>query len=172
MSTSVRALRVNTVELLRHAGQHREVVVDVLPEELGVTDRRLAADDPIAVRLGVESTVDGLVVAGTVDVTVHDECRRCLRAVVEVTSNTIHELYQERVSGPDAFELGPDALDLTPLVRDAALLSLAGPPPLCRDDCKGICPQCGTDRNESSCACDTTVVDARWAALEGFDPDA
>jgi len=37
---------------------------------------------------------------------------------------------------------------------------------------KGICPQCGTDRNESSCDCDTTVVDARWAALEGFDPDA
>jgi len=172
VSTSVRGLRVNTVELLRHAGQRRDLEVDVLPAELGVTDQRLAADEPITARLSVESTVDGLVVAGTVDVTVHDECRRCLRAVVEITSNAIDELYQEHVSDPDAFEIGHDALDLTPLVRDAALLSLAGSPPLCRDDCKGICPQCGTDRNESSCDCDTTVVDARWAALEGFDPDA
>ncbi|HEY3483973.1 MAG TPA: DUF177 domain-containing protein [Ilumatobacteraceae bacterium] len=172
MQSSVRNLRVNTVELLRHAGQRRDVDVDVLPAELGITDQRLAADEVIAVRLAVVSTVDGLVVTGSVDVTVHEECRRCLRAVVELTSNAIDELYQEQVSDPDAFEIGPDALDLTPLVRDAAMLSLAGPPPLCRDDCQGICPQCGADRNETSCACDTTVIDARWAALEGFDPDA
>ena len=172
MSTSVRGLRVNTVELLRHPGQRREVDLDVLPDELGVSDDRLPAGEPIAVHLTVESTVDGLVVRGTVDVDVHDECRRCLRAVVHTEPNPVDELYQEQVSDPDAFELGTDALDLTPLVRDAALLSLAGPPPLCRDDCKGICPQCGADRNETSCECVTTVVDPRWAALEGFDPDA
>ena len=36
---------------------------------------------------------------------------------------------------------------------------------LCREDCKGLCPQCGTNLNENSCDCDKDVIDPRWEKL-------
>ena len=58
-------------------------------------------------------------------------------------------------------------IDLQPAVREQILLSVP-PPPLCREDCKGLCPQCGKDLNEGECGCDRTVLDPRWAALKGI----
>ena len=45
-----------------------------------------------------------------------------------------------------------DYLDLRPLVRDALLLELPVAP-LCRDDCRGLCPRCGADLNSGPCDC-------------------
>ena len=171
-SSTTRALRINTVELLRQPGTRRTVEAAVAPVDLGIDDPRLG-DRMVGVELAVDATVDGIVVTGAVTVTWDDECRRCLRALVETSAVPVDELYQQHVSDPDAFELGTDALDLAPMVRDAVLLALAGPPPLCRPDCAGICPVCGADRNEAPCACDTEVRDDRWAALDALrDPDA
>ena len=39
--------------------------------------------------------------------------------------------------------------------------------PLCREDCKGLCPQCGIDLNTGTCACEKPV-DPRLAALKGL----
>jgi len=40
--------------------------------------------------------------------------------------------------------------------------------PLCRDDCKGLCPQCGTNWNNGTCTCTTEWEDPRLAALKGL----
>ncbi len=58
-------------------------------------------------------------------------------------------------------------IDLAPAVREQILLS-APASPLCREDCKGLCPTCGKDLNEGECGCDRTAVDPRWAALKGI----
>jgi uncharacterized protein len=39
--------------------------------------------------------------------------------------------------------------------------------PLCREDCKGLCPQCGIDRNTGTCSCEPPI-DPRLAALKGL----
>jgi uncharacterized protein len=39
---------------------------------------------------------------------------------------------------------------------------------LCREDCKGICPECGIDRNTGECSCVADDIDPRWAALKNF----
>ena len=38
--------------------------------------------------------------------------------------------------------------------------------PICREDCAGLCPKCGADRNQAPCACGDSQVDPRWQALE------
>ncbi len=49
-------------------------------------------------------------------------------------------------------------------IRDAVLL--ARPlKNLCREDCAGLCPSCGTDLNTKHCACQNETVDPRWSAL-------
>lgn len=170
MDPQLRALRVNTVELRRQPGTRRTVEVDVDPAVLGVDDVR-AAGREVHVDLVAESTVDGIVVSGRIDVAWDDECRRCLRALDLRGEAIVDELYQEEVTDPDAFAIGTDALDLSSLVRDAVWLVLADPPPLCSDDCAGICPVCGADRNETVCDCDTEVRDDRWSVLDQVQTD-
>jgi uncharacterized protein len=82
----------------------------------------------------------------------------------------VDELYQLELLDPDAFLIEDGQLDLAPLVRETVLLEL-DVERVCREDCAGLCPVCGVDRNESDCDCDTSVTDDRWAALEGFVPD-
>jgi len=55
-------------------------------------------------------------------------------------------------------------IDLDPFVREQILLALPGYP-LCKDDCKGLCPACGANLNDRECGCDRHVPDPRWAAL-------
>ena len=50
------------------------------------------------------------------------------------------------------------------VLREQVLLSLPARA-LCRDDCKGLCPRCGSNRNSETCACNESHVDARWSAL-------
>jgi uncharacterized protein len=63
--------------------------------------------------------------------------------------------------------LGGDQLDTEPLLIE--LIQLAVPSrPLCRPDCRGLCPQCGADRNNEPCRCEEQAADPRWAALAGL----
>ena len=57
-----------------------------------------------------------------------------------------------------------EAIDLDDLVREQILLTLPSRV-LCEDDCKGLCPVCGSDRNIVSCQCETNEIDPRWKAL-------
>lgn len=57
-----------------------------------------------------------------------------------------------------------EELDTAPLV--AEMVQLEQPMrPLCREDCRGICPICGSDRNEADCECEDRAIDPRWSAL-------
>ena len=54
---------------------------------------------------------------------------------------------------------------MTPYIREAVLLELPYAP-VCREDCKGLCPVCGVDRNRESCSCNTERIDPRLAVLK------
>jgi uncharacterized protein len=49
-------------------------------------------------------------------------------------------------------------------VREQVLLALPGRM-LCQQDCQGLCPQCGANRNRTNCDCVQPAVDSRWKAL-------
>jgi uncharacterized protein len=121
----------------------------------------------------LEVAVGGIAVTGEVRGPWWGECRRCLRRVEGTVAADVRELYRPAGSDEDEEEtylLGLDHLDLRPLARDAILLELPLAP-LCRPDCAGLCPVCGTDRNEALCDCDTAPRDVRWAALDVLRPD-
>ena len=98
-------------------------------------------------------------------------CRRCATTVAGTLAIPVHERFaDETVAGADLDEelypIADDELDLGPLVRDAVVLELPMAP-LCREDCAGLCPQCGADRNEGDCAC-VAPTDPRWANLDAL----
>ena len=57
-----------------------------------------------------------------------------------------------------------DVIDLGDVIREQFYLALPMKP-LCREDCKGLCPVCGVNRNREACSCDTTWVDPRMEPL-------
>jgi uncharacterized protein len=67
----------------------------------------------------------------------------------------------------ETYPLAGDTLDLAPMARDAVLLELPLAP-LCREDCVGLCPTCGADRNEQPCDCDQLLANPAWAALDSL----
>jgi uncharacterized protein len=66
----------------------------------------------------------------------------------------------------DVFPFDGDKIDLEPLFREQFVLAIPYAP-LCREDCKGLCPQCGTDLNSTTCTCEKPI-DPRLAALKGL----
>jgi uncharacterized protein len=103
--------------------------------------------------------------------TVAGECRRCLADVsAEVAADT-HMIFAEAgVEGAedasDVYVLEPGArlLDLRPALREEWLLAVPAFP-LCRPDCKGLCPRCGADLNAGPCAC-PPASDPRWVTSD------
>ena len=85
------------------------------------------------------------------------ECRRCLGPAAVDVAEELHLVFAAA---------GLAEADEDDVVRIPALQAY----PLCREDCLGLCPRCGADRNTEPCAC-APVPDPRWAALGELPPD-
>ncbi len=168
-SPRLHLLRLNARELLREPGLDKHVAASLPAAELGVDDDRITGE--LEIELHAVSTIDGVTVSGSVTMPWRSACRRCLAEVVGTAEIEVDEIYRDGDGNdPDAFEITGDQIDMTSAVREYVLLELPDGP-LCREDCAGICPVCGTDRNTGSCDCDTSVRDERWAALDGLRLD-
>jgi uncharacterized protein len=66
----------------------------------------------------------------------------------------------------DVYAYDGESVDLEPLLKEQLILAVPYAP-LCREDCKGLCPQCGVDRNVEACTCEKPL-DPRFAALKGL----
>ena len=159
-------LVLSVADLLRKPGTERPIRLESTIDELGIVEDRLPPG-PVVVDARLDVLSDGIVVSGSVHATWKGECRRCLSPVGGPLEVPVQEIYQTRVTNPDAFALDHDHLDLRPMVREALLLDTPVAP-LCREDCAGFCPVCGNDRNEQACSCATEVRDERWAALDAL----
>lgn len=71
---------------------------------------------------------------------------------------------------PDVVHYDDETIDLAETLREELLLALPLAP-LCREDCKGLCPRCGTDLNEGPCDCLVETKDDRWSRLKNLKLD-
>ena len=106
--------------------------------------------------------------AGTV---VQGDCRRCLTPVATPLSLEIGALFTQdpdALDDPDSYAVAPDAteIDVTAALREELLLA-APRYVLCREDCKGLCPQCGKDLNAGPCNCEP-ATEMRWQPLKAL----
>lgn len=167
-SASEADLRLHVGDLLARPGIQREVQRSVTVPGLSVSSGGVRDDDPIDLDLRVEAIADGVVVTGHVGGRWQAECSRCLETVEGPVEVDVHELYERRPLEGETYLLEDDEIDLEPLVRDAVLPQIPAVP-VCDDVCLGLCPVCGTDRNQSRCDCSLETVDPRWSALSQLD---
>ena len=101
----------------------------------------------------ISRTPQGLLVQGDFQGTIPLECARCLCEFLQRIHWDFTELYafkQENVTDSGLMMTEDAHIDLQPLVREYALLEVPINP-LCRLDCKGLCMECGENRNEVDC---------------------
>ena len=131
------------------------------------------AKEPI--ELTITNTGDrNLEIRGTGKITVGIPCDRCLEEVsteipLEIERKLDMKLTDEdRVNDLDesSYLTGMD-LDVDQLVYLEVLMSWPLKV-LCKEDCKGLCPHCGADRNVTDCDCDKKQIDPRFAALRAL----
>jgi uncharacterized protein len=174
----------DTHELGRRPGALQRLTRTVdAPKDLGIAGVvGVPEGAPVELELRLESVMEGVLVTGTARAQAEGECVRCL----EPLQLDVEADFQEMFSYPDADDRGrPKAepaddaeededrlfiedglFDLEPVLRDAVVLSLPLQP-VCREDCPGLCSECGA-RLADDPDHHHDAVDIRWAALQGF----
>ena len=161
-------MKLDVAEPAFTLGESRSFSFLVPPESLD-----MGADAPqfcghIRVAGTVMNTGLSFRVAGEITACRSFVCDRCLSEGTRKTTLDFSEDYAKTPGETDEAALyDGDAVVIDSLVRDTLLV--AEPlRELCKSDCKGLCPVCGQNLNEGTCACDTFVPDPRLAALESL----
>lgn len=144
------------------------------PENFGNALIGAPEGSDIDLDLRLESVHDGILVSGTAAVAIHGECSRCLDPIDYDLDVDVQELYVfdpaadggEESEDDQMYDVQDETIDLEPMLRDAVITQLPFQP-VCREDCQGLCAQCGA-RLEDDPGHHHEVLDPRWSALSGL----
>ncbi len=128
--------------------------------------------------LAVEKDGETVFVRGALAARVPLVCGRCLEPFPLTVTSAVDTRFvpsprgraEERELGADDLETDTydnDLIDIGALVVTETTLGMPMKP-LCREDCRGLCPVCGGNRNVAPCACQPKAADPRWATLKGL----
>lgn len=167
-------MRIELESLDRGGGR---VVHVYAPDELKFDERDLRVLEPVSVAGRVRRRDHEVELSGKLATRVAIACGRCLKSVELPIEVEFSERFAPAVAWKDEeqHELAATDLDLAvfdgegfeldDVVKEEIILSLPGHV-LCREECRGLCPDCGTDRNTGSCNCETKQIDSRWEKLK------
>lgn len=152
-----------------------ELRVDCPATEIDLTDDSYRFDRPVRGSVTFTQVEDqGVVARGRLATSAETQCVRCLEPIRVDLEAPIVAIYQHDpdLLKPDAQFLGGDeemqafydgeSIDPAPQMREALLLEVP-PLPVCREDCRGLCPRCGANLNTEKCACPPDAgTDKTW----------
>ena len=179
-------MRINISEILANPSLVRDFEVCPEFEELELKSSSYPVSRKEPFTLSVTGEAGKLHIRGETEVRLNMPCDRCLDDVeitfpiqidYRITPDREEALLSEtgdRDSEIEDFDeysfLDGCILDVDKLVSDEIVVALPTKV-LCKEDCKGLCPVCGTNLNHSSCSCDRTVGDPRMAAIRDIFMD-
>ena len=151
-----------------------DVDVELDSREIDLSDAGAELGGELQLRGRVLNTGDEMVLAGKLRAVFNLICSRCLKDFVQPLEFDVSATYiqtsETRVRAEPDFDeearitFADDELDLLSGIREDLVLNIPVKP-LCKEDCRGLCAQCGTDLNEGQCGCRKESVDPRLAAL-------
>jgi uncharacterized protein len=169
LALDVATLREGTARLDRH-----------IPPDAMIREEDYRVLEPVILDATVSRSKAKVGIAGQATTTLELSCSRCLEGfAVPVTANfdlTYLPSGEAPVGGGEAEVADEDIntayyqggqIDLADLIHEQLYLVLPMKP-LCRDDCQGLCPMCGANRNTTACTCEATWTDPRLAGLKAL----
>jgi uncharacterized protein len=122
--------------------------------------------EPIVLEGTISNKGDNFLLNATIKTTISLKCNRCYKPVARVIDLPIEEIFSNNAVGKDEeiWAFAGNIIELNPVIISNIALDIPMKV-LCSDDCKGLCPKCGHDLNESDCGCDMTEIDPRFEKL-------
>jgi len=167
----------------RQAGSAKTQQLTVpAPDDMRLELARVPVGAEMQLDVRFEAVTEGVLVTGSVTAALAGECARCLTPLAASVTASFTELYlypRDRHDRHDRFDenteqddeelhLDGDLLDLEPVLRDAVVLALPMSP-LCREDCPGLCVECGVPLADAGPGHGhEDAPDPRWAGLKQF----
>ncbi|WP_442951335.1 YceD family protein [Paenarthrobacter sp. Z7-10] len=146
------------------------------PKDFGVAMIGVQEGSDMDLDLTLEAVYEGILVSGSVLVPVTGECSRCLDPLAYDLEVDVQELFSYEEPSHDGAAAGEDEeeqhwiehdmIDLEPVLRDAVVTALPFQP-VCREDCQGLCSECGIHLADEP-GHHHEVLDPRWAGLQGL----
>ena len=167
-------MRIELDNLAEHGSKFSRVYQ---PTDLVLDDPDLRLGEPAEVRGRIRRQGGEVELRGELRTTIEVPCARCLKSVrlpvdagfverfvpsVSWRAEEQHELQEDELS---LAVFDGEAIDLDDVVREEILLAIPDQV-LCGESCKGLCPDCGADRNVSECGCESIEIDSRWDQLK------
>jgi uncharacterized protein len=162
------------VSRLRTGSEHLERRFEPSAFPPGTEEFRVVA--PVDLTADVHKDAQKVRLVGRVVATLELDCSRCLEPFtvpvdarfdllflpVSINTGEGEREVEEDDLGVSFYK--DEVIDLADVIREQLYLALPMKP-LCREDCQGLCPVCGTNRNRATCACQPAWVDPRFDAL-------
>ena len=172
------------LDLRAFRGGSDEIARRYQPEAFPRTDEDFKLVDPVDLAIRVTKDAQKVRLTGRLRATLEVNCSRCLEPfrvpvdaaldqiflpegaqVVSASDDEDEDGGQEADAGVSFYK--DETIDLGELMRDEFYLALPMKP-LCQDDCKGLCPVCGVNRNRETCSCKEEWVDPRMESLRAL----
>jgi uncharacterized protein len=155
------------------------VVRRFVPEEFDGRTSQFRVVEPVDLTFTVHKDQKRYRLVGRLSTTLEQACGRCLEPFREPVDATFDIRYLPHADNAGAGEreveeddlsdafYRDEQIDLRQLMEEQFYLALPMKP-LCRTDCKGLCPNCGTNLNDATCECEIRWEDPRLAGLKAL----
>lgn len=190
--TGVMAVAKLSIQLTDISEEGLDLADEVQPDEMGLLPEEAQVSGPLSLSAHLTNAGDHVYVEGVIDGSFIRECVRCLKryeTYAEVpftaayrlsdptartrgraTKDHRRESDEERGSEAsdqedDVYTCTADQIDLAEMLREHIILSTPMQP-LCQEECRGLCPVCGQDRNEHTCRCVETPQKNPFSILQ------
>jgi uncharacterized protein len=160
--------------------------IDIDGTELDLTEEIMIREEvsdlfaPVLAQLRAFRDGSAVIVTGKAHAYIELHCSRCLERFKTVIDSDVNITYLPEKENKDVSEkhmlseeelntgyYADDIIDFSLLLSEFVSVNIPLKP-LCSEDCKGLCPQCGTNLNAGNCECKNEVIDERWSKLKSL----
>jgi uncharacterized protein len=169
------------VELSSIGTNERPIDITIEPNEIDLDGESLRLNGPAQFRGEMQRVAGKPHIRGMLSADIETNCSRCLEPLsrhleIAFTDVFVDASEESTVAEAEVAESELDeslviggSVDMSEVVREQILLAVPEQV-YCNDDCKGLCPKCGRNRNLTDCSCADDEIDPRWAALKDLRP--
>ena len=153
-------MRIRVANAIRQTGELFPFETAELFSDQAYGERIVSFTEPVAVSGTVVYDGKAFTVSGRAEASIHTECARCAKPFAERVAFSFAERFvkgEDEAPDGETYPYSGDELLLDKAVLDNLFLEIPIAS-VCREDCKGLCPVCGADRNMT--ACDCTIEEA------------
>lgn len=166
-------MKINVKGLRQALGNREHFDLQENFPPLKFQDETIEFNKPVKVSLDITNAGDFLDARGKITTAVRLNCGRCLESFVYPLETNFEEHYYpveegQELEGPDdedAVSFTGETLNIEPEVINTIQLAIPMRQ-ICSEECRGLCPQCGTNLNKEECSCKNDNIDPRMAVLK------